>query len=292
MAMAVLQFRRCLFSKSNSPFLNLRRINKVEKCPEGYIRVPDVFDREVFKRNWKSPTGKTINFVLAHPKDFDMLSQFWAEEFIRTNNMCRHLGITYPDFESMASATIDKVFKQGDALMAFWGDRLVSTFLLLYHDASEFPELFGDELPGNPNPVLRIKDDYADDIASMPFTPKVNRCAALLTTVQSQTGKFLPSGVEKLGIFEAIVVHPELQKDGIGAAITNAGEKIIEKRGVTNLIAIGVANYSTRITHKIGFETLFKFYFKDFKENGKPVFYDLFDGSEYVCVLHRAVGKE
>uniref|UniRef100_A0A7E4VV63 DDE_Tnp_Tn3 domain-containing protein n=1 Tax=Panagrellus redivivus TaxID=6233 RepID=A0A7E4VV63_PANRE len=114
--------------------------------------------------------------------------------------------------------------------MAFWGNRLVSTFLLLYHDALEFPELFGDELPGAPNPVLRIKDDYADGTRFLDFVSLavslggnlscVLRCSRPMSTARHQ----LENHRRNAAIASAI------------AAVAGwPGEKIIEKMGVTNL---------------------------------------------------------
>uniref|UniRef100_A0A7E4UYH1 N-acetyltransferase domain-containing protein n=1 Tax=Panagrellus redivivus TaxID=6233 RepID=A0A7E4UYH1_PANRE len=266
-----------------------RKINRIDKCPKGFFRDVNPLDREILLTGFKSPSGKRINFVRAEPKDFHVVAQFWGEEFTRTNNLCKHLGVTYEEFEQLASVTVNNCLKHGDVVMAFWGDRLVSTMLCLHYKESELPQLFDNELPGHPNPVFRIKNDYAEDIAAQPFCPKLNRCVALLDTVQRQTGKFLPAGVKKVGILEAVLVHPALHRERIGAVMLDLGDKQLVKYGVNDIIGTAVATYSSRICHKMGYKTLQKFYYKDYKEGGKPVFEDLNDEATYVAMIHRVI---
>uniref|UniRef100_A0A7E4ZQD8 N-acetyltransferase domain-containing protein n=1 Tax=Panagrellus redivivus TaxID=6233 RepID=A0A7E4ZQD8_PANRE len=264
-------------------------IKKQEKCPEGYLRHPDPLSREIVIKGYKSRTGRLIDFVKADFRDRDMAAQFFCEEYSAHNNCCRHANMTFEDFECMAAPGTDLMLDRGDVFMAFDGDKLVATHLVSYYYEDKLNDIFHGELPGDANPVFKVKDDYADVIKTYNFNPAMNRYMALLDTIQPQTGKFLPKGVKALGINEVLSVLPEYQKDGIGYTMLSLGDAECIKRGITHIAGYALAVGTQKICKELGYDSLYTLPYTDFKENGTPVYANLYDGAIVADSLVRAL---
>uniref|UniRef100_A0A7E4VRX7 N-acetyltransferase domain-containing protein n=1 Tax=Panagrellus redivivus TaxID=6233 RepID=A0A7E4VRX7_PANRE len=258
--------------------VNYKPIRRVEK-PDGFLRHSNPLSREVLRRGWKSAKGRSVDIVRADERDRDFAGQFFGEEFSTWNNCCRHSKMTFEEFESMAAPGTDVTIAKGDLFMAFDGDKLIGTLYNSNHTEKDFEQMWHGEMPGNPNPVFRVKDDYADVIASYPYARTMNQFMGLLDILQPQTGKFLPANIKKFGITEALTIHPALHKEGVGYALIEVGDEVFKKRGVSHIGVYALAYGAQQICARLGYKTVQDLPYANFKENGKPVYENMYDGA-------------
>uniref|UniRef100_A0A7E4ULF3 N-acetyltransferase domain-containing protein n=1 Tax=Panagrellus redivivus TaxID=6233 RepID=A0A7E4ULF3_PANRE len=261
-------------------------LRRVEKGPDGFYHHSDPLSREILLRNFTTKKGRVVDIVRADHRDRDMVAQYFGEEFSAGSNCCRHLGMTFKDFETMAGPGTDMCLEAGEILMVFEGDKLVATLHNSNHTDKEFPQMFNNELPGHPNPTFNVKDNYADLIASYKgLSPSMDRFMALLDVVQPQTGKFLPKGVKKFGIAEAMTVHPSAISEGIGRVLMEITKENFRKLGMSHVATYTLAAAGRRNAQQVGYKSLYTLPYTDFKENGKIVYENMHDGATVVDAL-------
>uniref|UniRef100_A0A7E4ZWZ1 N-acetyltransferase domain-containing protein n=1 Tax=Panagrellus redivivus TaxID=6233 RepID=A0A7E4ZWZ1_PANRE len=236
--------------------------------------------RPIVRKGWASPvSGTIVDFVKAEARDAELVTQFWLEGFRESSNVCVHLGLTYDELHEMLSNWVTEMLDTGDVILGFDGTKLACLQLMRYHYEHEYEELFAGELPGHPNPKFIIKDDYAQDITSYPLPRNSARLACFLDDLVRQTGKFLPADVKSYCVFEATYVHKTYQKDRMGSVLINLAVEATLRRNVIHGVGYCVAMGTRKIALAQQWTPLFDALYKDYKDNGKPVFYDMHDGA-------------
>uniref|UniRef100_A0A7E4VMH1 N-acetyltransferase domain-containing protein n=1 Tax=Panagrellus redivivus TaxID=6233 RepID=A0A7E4VMH1_PANRE len=287
-------FRNALSSLKTASRLTHRKSKSYPTVPKdenGYYYDTNPLSRAILRPKWVSPTsGRVIDFVQGELRDANLLTEFWLKGFRDTSNVVRHLGLTYPDMHDLLAPWVHEMLETGDIICGFDGTRLAGLQLMRYHHENEFEELFAGELPGHPNPKFNVKEDYAKDIAAYDLPHNSARLACFLDDLVQQTGKFLPAETESYAVFEATYVHKDYQKDRMGTALVDIAVEACLRRKMYHSVGYCVATGTRRIGMANGWSSMFEAYYKDYKENGKPVFYDLNDGAEGSLQVYKKLG--
>uniref|UniRef100_A0A7E4W290 N-acetyltransferase domain-containing protein n=1 Tax=Panagrellus redivivus TaxID=6233 RepID=A0A7E4W290_PANRE len=280
-----------LIQKANiSAEVNYTPIKRVPKCPEGFLHNSNpLVDGKMLIRNLPSKTGRKLDYVIAAPKDRDLIATFSCENFPALNSCCAHTKMTYEEFECMAAPGTDLMLEKGVIFCAYDGDKLVGALYNSFNYEDKFEQMFHGEMPGMKNPKFIVKDDYAEDVKKYPFAPSMNYYMTLMDIVQPQTGKFLPAGIKAFGILELGIVHKDYQQDGIFPVFFDLAEKAFKEKGIHHVGGYCVATGTRRVLTRGGYKSLYTIPYTDFKVNGKPVYSNLKDGATCTDTMIRTI---
>jgi hypothetical protein len=231
-------------------------------------------EREVVNPAWKPKDGKNpLRIEIADKNDLDLLSNFFNHHFIEHNNLRKALGATYEEMEEFCYDRAVLALKRPLSYLVFDENKLVAAVLRTYYTPDEYYKLFNGEL-FHENPKFLIKDDYAEEIKSRGYSLNANRLAVLNDVCISQIGKFLPPDVENLGFGIAAGVHPDYMRNGLTQYLVYEAVKKSKEFKCNYGVGLAVADAAFKAGLKTFIEPLFCIHYKDFKENGKPVFSD------------------
>ncbi|KAL7071620.1 hypothetical protein ACQ4LE_009211 [Meloidogyne hapla] len=119
-----------------------------------------------------------------------------------------------------------------------------------------------------------------------------NRLAVFLEMVESELNSILKNEECVLKL-EIIFVHPMFLRQGLASDLLKRSIEIARLAGCSNIITCATAVASQNLFKKFGFITVHKVLFKDFLEDGVPVFRNLHDdGSGAELMLYKLEKEE
>ncbi|KAE9547418.1 hypothetical protein FO519_009370, partial [Halicephalobus sp. NKZ332] len=115
-----------------------------------------------------------------------------------------------------------------------------------------------------------------------------NRYHVICQAAMKQTNKFLPKGIQKLGVPRALFVHPEFRGEGIGILLFAETKKLLKNLNCDGWTTFAVVDGSRNVTlHPANdMKVLFTFPYNKFKENGIPIFDELVDGTREHSIMY------
>uniref|UniRef100_A0A914PKN5 N-acetyltransferase domain-containing protein n=1 Tax=Panagrolaimus davidi TaxID=227884 RepID=A0A914PKN5_9BILA len=241
-------------------------------------------ERKVVNPAWKPKDGKNpLRIEIADMNDLELVANFFNHHFIKNNNLRKALGATYEEMEEFSYDRAALGLGNPQSHIVFDGNKLVAVVLRKLYTPEEYYKLFNGEL-FHKNPKFLNKENYAEDIKARGFSQNASRIAVINEACISQAGKSLPPNVENLRFAIAAGVHPNYTRNGLSQYLTYEAVKTLKYFKCNYSMSIAVADASFEVAKKIGMKPLFCFPYKDYKENGKPVFKDIPEKCCYVML--------
>uniref|UniRef100_A0A914YU17 N-acetyltransferase domain-containing protein n=1 Tax=Panagrolaimus superbus TaxID=310955 RepID=A0A914YU17_9BILA len=237
-------------------------------------------DRQIIEDGY-IPKGAnfSIRFELLDENDYEFMTQYVTEHFVKESNVCRHLQLKGDELIELIQQQVIQWISCKNSVLVKHDEKIIGTALGSLHTREEFNDLFRGEL-FHDNPKFVIKKDYAEDIRNGPFkSHNLNRLGVLLEELMWQTGKFLPKDIQKLAMHELAAIHPKYSRYGLATKGAETLQKIMVKQGCTHEVGYSVALGTYKMSKKFGHHTLYSLPYDQFLENGKPVFHNLFDNA-------------
>uniref|UniRef100_A0AC35FTM6 N-acetyltransferase domain-containing protein n=1 Tax=Panagrolaimus sp. PS1159 TaxID=55785 RepID=A0AC35FTM6_9BILA len=241
-------------------------------------------ERKIVNSGWIPKDGKNpLRIEIADKNDLVLVANFFNHHFIKNNNLRKILGATYEDMEQFSYDRAALALKKPQSYLVFDKNKLVAAVLRTFYTRDEFCKIFNGEL-SHTNPSFLIKDDYAEDIRAKGYSLNASRIAVLNEACFSQIGKFLPPDVGILEFGIAVGVHPNYMRNGLNQYLIYESLKSSIDLKCNYRVGIAVSTAGYEVAKKTGMKELFCLPYKDFKENGIPIFGDIPDKCCYVVL--------
>uniref|UniRef100_A0A7E4ZYM6 N-acetyltransferase domain-containing protein n=1 Tax=Panagrellus redivivus TaxID=6233 RepID=A0A7E4ZYM6_PANRE len=225
--------------------------------------------------------GRAIRFEIADENDEELIAEQFIDGFLKHSTVFQALNVTNEDLQEGTYELARSILPSRGTILGFHENKLVCFRLVRYVHHDEIPKVYGSRSkPGDPPPVPVFPKDFDTLVDAVPLSNFAARVEyVLLTAPELQLGKFLPSDVTNVAFGEAINVHEDFQKLGLGTHLSALSEKLAVENGCNYIANVTIATASNRIAEKKNFRVLCSLPFDKFYVHGQLFFQNLKDGA-------------